>query len=98
MENLSESDANILQSFGKGRGLISGQAVKFPMLVQVAFDEKLISDQIGNEDDLFSEVDNFELSPRQQTRRANSEDISEMVDVQDVKSRRKQRPSTRKSL
>jgi DNA helicase HerA-like ATPase len=98
MENLSESDANILQSFGKGQGLISGQAVKFPMLVQVAFDEKLISDQIGNEDDLFAEVDNFELSPQQQNRRANSEDISDMVDVEDVKSRRKKRTSGRKSL
>jgi uncharacterized protein len=98
MENLSESDANILQSFGKGQGIISGQAVKFPMLVQVAFDEKLISDQIGNEDDLFAEVDNFELSPKQQSRRANSEDISDMVDVEDVKGRRKKRTSGRKSL
>jgi uncharacterized protein len=50
MENLSESDANILQSFGKGQGLVSGQAVRFPLLVKIDFDEDLISSAIGDED------------------------------------------------
>ena len=50
MENLSESDANILQTFGQGQGIVSGQAVRFPLLIQVKFDEDLISQSIGNED------------------------------------------------
>jgi hypothetical protein len=50
MENLSESDANLLQSFGKGQGLVSGQAVRFPLLVKIDFDQDLISSAIGDED------------------------------------------------
>ena len=50
MENLSESDANILQSFGRGQGIVSGQAVRFPLLVQVKFDDDLVSEAIGDED------------------------------------------------
>ena len=34
MENLSETDANILQSFGLGQGIVSGQAVRFPLLIR----------------------------------------------------------------
>lgn len=30
MENLSDADANILQTFGPGQGIVSGQAVEFP--------------------------------------------------------------------
>lgn len=50
MENLSEADANILQTFGPGQGLVSGQAVRFPLLVKVDFDEDLVSRAIGDED------------------------------------------------
>lgn len=50
MENLSEADANILQTFGPGQGIVSGQAVRFPLLVKVKFDEDLVSEAIGDED------------------------------------------------
>jgi len=50
MENLSEADANILQTFGPGQGIVSGQAVRFPLLVRVDFDHELVSDAIGDED------------------------------------------------
>jgi DNA helicase HerA-like ATPase len=50
MENLSEADANVLQSFGPGQGLVSGQAVRFPLLVKVSFDADLVSEAIGDED------------------------------------------------
>jgi hypothetical protein len=50
MENLSEDDANILQTFGPGQGIVSGQAVRFPLLVKVKFDEELRSEAIGDED------------------------------------------------
>jgi hypothetical protein len=50
MENLSEADANILQTFGPGQGIVSGQAVRFPLLVKVDFDAELVSEAIGDED------------------------------------------------
>lgn len=50
MENLSDSDANILQTFGPGQGIVSGQAVRFPLLVKVRFDSDLVSEVIGDED------------------------------------------------
>lgn len=50
MENLSESDANILSTFGRGQGIVSGQAVRFPLLVKIKFDADLVSDAIGDED------------------------------------------------
>ena len=50
MENLSDSDANILQTFGPGQGIVSGQAVRFPLLVKVRFDSDLVSEAIGDED------------------------------------------------
>lgn len=50
MENLSEADANILQGFGPGQGIVSGQAVRFPLLVKIDFDDDLVSAAIGDED------------------------------------------------
>lgn len=50
MENLSDQDANILQTFGRGQGIVSGQAVRFPLLVKVRFDADLVSEAIGDED------------------------------------------------
>jgi len=49
MENLSESDARMLPAFGPGQGLISGQAVRFPLLVKIKMDEDLIPSTIGDE-------------------------------------------------
>jgi hypothetical protein len=50
MENLSDSDAKLLPGFGPGEGLISGQAVKFPLLVKIDFDEELKNTSIGDDD------------------------------------------------
>lgn len=50
MENLSELDANILQTFGPGQGIVSGQAVRFPLLVKVHHDKNFESSKIGDED------------------------------------------------
>jgi DNA helicase HerA-like ATPase len=49
MENLSEADARLLPTFGEGQGIVSGQAVRFPLLVQVKFDEELVSESVGDE-------------------------------------------------
>jgi hypothetical protein len=49
MENLSESDARMLPGFGPGQGIVSGQAVRFPLLVKIKFDEDLIGTRTGDE-------------------------------------------------
>jgi len=50
MENLSKSDSKLLPGFGPGQGIISGQAVRFPLVVQVDFDEDLVCKSLGDED------------------------------------------------
>lgn len=63
MENLSKSDSRLLPGFGPGQGIISGQAVRFPLVVQVHFDEELVTKTIGDEDFLLA-VRNWEKSPQ----------------------------------
>ncbi|RYD85961.1 MAG: ATP-binding protein [Verrucomicrobiaceae bacterium] len=65
MENLSEADANILQTFGPGQGIVSGQAVRFPLLVRVRFDEDLVSEAIGDED-FISDAAKWKPDPRRE--------------------------------
>ncbi len=50
MENLPESDARMLPGFGPGQGIISGQAVRFPLLVKIDFDRDLVGTRTGDED------------------------------------------------
>lgn len=71
MENLSDADADILQTFGPGQGIVSGQAVRFPLLVKVKFDEDLRSDAIGDED-FISEAGRWKPDPR---RKANATNV-----------------------
>jgi hypothetical protein len=49
MENLPESEARMLAAFGPGQGIISGQAVRFPLLVKIRYDEDLVSARTGDE-------------------------------------------------
>lgn len=49
MENLPESDARMLPAFGPGQGIISGQAVRFPLLVRIDFDADLVGTRTGDE-------------------------------------------------
>lgn len=49
MENLSERDARMLPAFGPGQGIISGQAVRFPLLVKVEMDQELRYTDLGDE-------------------------------------------------
>ncbi|MBY0332280.1 MAG: ATP-binding protein [Acetobacteraceae bacterium] len=72
MENLSEQDANILQTFGPGQGIVSGQAVRFPLLVKVKFDEDLVSEAIGDED-FIAEAGRWKPDAR---RKANAESVA----------------------
>ena len=49
MENLSKADGKLLPAFGPGQGIISGQAVRFPLVIQVAMDHDLQTPAIGDE-------------------------------------------------
>jgi DNA helicase HerA-like ATPase len=49
MENLSKDDSRLLPGFGPGQGIVSGQAVRFPLLVQVDYDADLETRAIGDE-------------------------------------------------
>lgn len=50
MENLTKADSRLLPGFGPGQGIVSGQAVRFPLLIQVDFDSELVTSAIGDED------------------------------------------------
>lgn len=63
MENLSKSDSKLLPGFGPGEGIVSGQAVRFPLLVRVKFDEDLVPEGIGDEDFL-AQVASWSDSPQ----------------------------------
>lgn len=86
MENLSENDANILQTFGQGQGLVSGQAVRFPLLIKVKFDEDLVSDSIGDEN-FIRQVESWEPPPEQQERRNNNENIRQIDEIPSTRNR-----------
>lgn len=77
MENLTEADAEILQTFGPGQGLVSGQAVKFPLLVKVDFDEDLVSKAVGDEDFL-GDVEKWKPSQAQKSRDRNEVAVAKM--------------------
>jgi hypothetical protein len=78
MENLSDADANILQTFGPGQGLVSGQAVRFPLLVKIDFDQNLISKAIGDEDFL-EEAAKWKKSDRQSRKSDNSRLVTDIT-------------------
>lgn len=49
MENLSKADGKLLPAFGPGQGIVSGQAVRFPLVIQVDMDKDLQVSAIGDE-------------------------------------------------
>jgi len=49
MENLSRADSRLLPGFGPGQGIVSGQGVRFPLLIQVQQDKELELSNLGDE-------------------------------------------------
>lgn len=49
MENLTRSDSRLLPGFGPGQGIVSGQGVRFPLLIQVEQDRDLELTGLGDE-------------------------------------------------
>lgn len=66
MENMTKEDLRLLPGFGPGQGIVSGQAVRFPLAIKVHFDDDLIGTGVGTENFL-GEVANWENSPHSQT-------------------------------
>lgn len=62
MENLTKADSRLLPGFGPGQGIVSGQAVRFPLVIQVDYDEDLTTPTLGDEDFLRA-VAEWEQSP-----------------------------------
>lgn len=93
MENLSESDANLLQTFGPGQGLISGQAVRFPLLVKIDFDKDLLSSAIGDED-FIDVVAKWKKTEAQERKTSNAEVARHITEIEGA---RKGEPSARKT-
>lgn len=62
MENLSKADGRLLPAFGPGQGIVSGQAVRFPLVIQAKFDDDLAVATLGDEDFLRA-VAEWEKSP-----------------------------------
>ncbi len=63
MENLPDSDARMLPAFGPGQGIISGQAVRFPLLVKIKFDADLIGSRTGDEN-FIAQAKDWKPSPK----------------------------------
>jgi DNA helicase HerA-like ATPase len=49
MENLTRADSRLLPGFGPGQGIVSGQGVRFPLLIQVEQDRELELTGLGDE-------------------------------------------------
>jgi DNA helicase HerA-like ATPase len=49
MENLTRADSRLLPGFGPGQGIVSGQGVRFPLLIQIDRDEDLEMTGLGDE-------------------------------------------------
>jgi DNA helicase HerA-like ATPase len=78
MENLTKADSRLLPGFGPGQGIVSGQAVRFPVIVKVDFDEDLITTRIGDED-FVQAVNSWEKSPEGEAARRGAE-LDEKLD------------------
>ncbi len=80
MENLTKADSRLLPSFGPGQGIVSGQAVRFPLLIQVDFDRDLVTEAIADEDFL-SAARAWKSSPEAERVRRSAAMVNELEQV-----------------
>jgi hypothetical protein len=71
MENLTEADSKLIPGFGPGQGIVSGQAVRFPLPVQVRMDKDLLASELGDED-FFEQAEAWTPDSRSGTRKTIS--------------------------
>ena len=78
MENLSRADSRLLPGFGPGQGIISGQGVRFPLLIQVDQDKDL--ELTGLADENFIEAAAKWTTSKQAEASQRSSDFSKQLD------------------
>jgi uncharacterized protein len=78
MENLSRADSRLLPGFGPGQGIISGQGVRFPLLIQVEQDKDL--ELTGLADENFIEAAAKWTSSKQAEAAQRSSNFSNQLD------------------
>lgn len=62
MENLPQADSRLLPGFGPGQGIVSGQAVRFPLVIQVDYDKDLVSSKAIADEDFVTQVARWDQS------------------------------------
>ena len=60
MENLTRADSRLLPGFGPGQGIVSGQGVRFPLLIQIERDKDL--ELPGMDENFIEEAKNWKSS------------------------------------
>ncbi|MDE2872908.1 MAG: ATP-binding protein, partial [Gemmatimonadota bacterium] len=80
MENLSKDDSRLIPGFGPGQGIVSGQAVRFPLVIQVKYDKDLETPALGDEDFLAAALD-WQESPQAKTVKRSEEMIDELENI-----------------
>jgi len=80
MENLSKADSRLLPGFGPGQGIISGQAVRFPLVIKIKWDRDLETKAIGDEDFLKA-VHDWKESPAAERDERSEELMRELDDL-----------------
>ena len=63
-----------------GQGIISGQIVNYSLPVQIKFDEKLINDDIGNEN-FIDTVENWDDKESVKQRKKFAKDFSNITSI-----------------
>ena len=79
-ETLDVDDSKQLPNLANGQGIISGQVVNFSLPVQIKFDEKLINEDIGNEN-FIDTVENWDDSEAVKERQKFAQDFSDISDM-----------------
>lgn len=81
MENLAQSDLELLPTFGPGQGIVGGQAVRVPLVVQVGYDEDLAGPHVAEDEFLRQALEweapsspAVEEKPKASTRRRPQDD------------------------
>jgi DNA helicase HerA-like ATPase len=80
MENLSKDDSRLLPGFGPGQGIISGQAVRFPLIIQVDHDQELETAAIGDENFLEAAAQ-WERSPEAEAAARSDAMVAELEGI-----------------
>jgi DNA helicase HerA-like ATPase len=81
MEQMSEQDSKWLKAFGKGQGYVSGNAVKFPLQVQIDYEKRLEWSELGTEKFIQDNLDEWNSGGKEAKEKAeqDSKNLAERV-------------------